>query len=68
MHTHTHTHTCTHTHTQVVYQKILQLSYVDKLIDQVHLAFRDKYKNELDSGPFRRMNFGADFEVEGEMI
>ena len=41
---------------------------MDKLIDQVHLAFRDKYKNELDSGPFRRMNFGADFEVEGEMI
>ena len=51
------------THTQAVYQKILQLSYVDKLIDQVHLVFRDKYKNELATGPYQRMNFGADFEV-----
>lgn len=33
----------------VGFQKILQLSYVDKLLDDVHLEFRDKYKNELGS-------------------
>ncbi|XP_011403720.1 PREDICTED: signal recognition particle receptor subunit alpha-like [Amphimedon queenslandica] len=31
----------------VVYQKILQLAYLDKLMEQVQLAFRDKYKNRL---------------------
>lgn len=31
----------------VGFQKILQLSYVDKLLDDVHLEFRDRYKNEL---------------------
>lgn len=33
----------------VGFQKILQLSYVDKLLDDVHLEFRDQYKNELGS-------------------
>ena len=33
----------------VAYQKILQLSYIDKLLDQVRLEFRDRYKNRLDS-------------------
>lgn len=33
----------------VGFQKILQLSYVDKLLDDVHLEFRDRYKNELSS-------------------
>ncbi|XP_050511004.1 signal recognition particle receptor subunit alpha homolog [Diabrotica virgifera virgifera] len=31
----------------VAYQKILQLSYVDKFLNDIHLEFRDKYKNEL---------------------
>jgi len=31
----------------VAYQKILQLSYVDKLLSDMHLEFRDAYKNEL---------------------
>ncbi|XP_059046633.1 signal recognition particle receptor subunit alpha homolog [Achroia grisella] len=31
----------------VAYQRILQLSYVDKFLNDVHLEFRDKYKNEL---------------------
>uniref|UniRef100_A0A8D8Y3Q0 Signal recognition particle receptor subunit alpha n=1 Tax=Cacopsylla melanoneura TaxID=428564 RepID=A0A8D8Y3Q0_9HEMI len=31
----------------VGFQKILQLSYVDKLLDDVQLEFRDRYKNEL---------------------
>ncbi|XP_072942193.1 signal recognition particle receptor subunit alpha [Epargyreus clarus] len=34
----------------VAYQRILQLSYVDKFLNDVHLEFRDKYKNELQSG------------------
>lgn len=33
----------------VGFQKILKLSYVDKLLDDVHLEFRDQYKNELGS-------------------
>ncbi|CAG4961612.1 unnamed protein product [Colias eurytheme] len=36
----------------VAYQKILQLSYVDKFLNDVHLEFRDKYKNDLQSGRF----------------
>ena len=31
----------------VAYQKILQLSYVDKFLDEIKLRFRDAYKNEL---------------------
>ncbi|KAK6621360.1 hypothetical protein RUM43_011666 [Polyplax serrata] len=31
----------------VAYQKILQLSYIDKFLNDVHLLFRDKYKDEL---------------------
>lgn len=34
----------------VAYQKILQLSYIDKFLDDVHLEFRDKYKDELQHG------------------
>ncbi|XP_074112480.1 signal recognition particle receptor alpha [Cotesia typhae] len=31
----------------VAYQKILQLSYVDKFLNDIHLEFRDKYNNLL---------------------
>ncbi|XP_044747878.1 signal recognition particle receptor subunit alpha homolog isoform X2 [Coccinella septempunctata] len=31
----------------VAYDKILKLSYVDKFLNDIHLEFRDKYKNEL---------------------
>lgn len=31
----------------VAFQKILQLAYIDKFLSDVHLEFRDKYKNEL---------------------
>ena len=48
---------------QAVYQKAIQLSYIDKLLDQVLLAFRDKYKNELSSGPFRMVSFSTEFHV-----
>lgn len=37
----------------VAYQKILQLSYIDKFLSDVHLEFRDKYKNELNGGVAR---------------
>ncbi|KAJ8912650.1 hypothetical protein NQ315_012726 [Exocentrus adspersus] len=36
----------------VAYQKILQLSYVDKFLNDIHLEFRDKYKNELSDGKY----------------
>lgn len=39
----------------VAFQKILQLSYIDKLLSDVHLEFRDKYKNELTN--FKGRNF-----------
>lgn len=42
----------------VAYQKILQLSYVDKFLNDIHLEFRDKYKNELSDGKyFQDFNF-----------
>lgn len=31
----------------IAFQKILQLSYVDKFLDDIQLEFRDKYKNDL---------------------
>lgn len=36
----------------VAYQKILQLSYVDKFLNDIHLEFRDKYKNDLSDGRY----------------
>lgn len=36
----------------VAYQRILQLSYVDKFLNDVHLEFRDKYKNDLQGGRY----------------
>lgn len=47
----------------VVVQKMLQLSYLDKLIDAIHLEFRDKYKNELRDGTLwlNGCNFDTDF-------
>ena len=48
---------------QAVYQRIIKLSYVDKLLDQVSLEFRDRYKNEVSSGPFRKVNFDNTFKA-----
>lgn len=36
----------------IAYQKILQLSYVDKFLNDIHLEFRDKYKNDLSNGTY----------------
>ncbi|XP_073980948.1 signal recognition particle receptor alpha isoform X2 [Rhodnius prolixus] len=45
----------------VAYQKILQLSYVDKFLDDIHLEFRDKYKDDLQN----RRHF-LDFNFQGK--
>lgn len=34
----------------VAFQKILKLSYLDKFLSDIHLAFRDRYKNEVMDG------------------
>ncbi|KAF5302210.1 hypothetical protein FQA39_LY10249 [Lamprigera yunnana] len=48
----------------VAYQKILQLSYVDKFLNDIHLEFRDKYKNDLaNSSHFQEFEFGNNFDV-----
>ncbi|XP_022255155.1 signal recognition particle receptor subunit alpha-like isoform X2 [Limulus polyphemus] len=47
----------------VAYQKILQLSYIDKFLDDVHLEFRDKFKEDLENGQFfSNFDFGNEFE------
>ncbi|KAK2726648.1 signal recognition particle receptor subunit alpha homolog [Artemia franciscana] len=44
------------------FQKILKLMYVDKLLDDVHLEFRDKYKGSLmDKNLFGPFDFEANF-------
>lgn len=47
----------------VAFQKILQLGYVDKFLSDIHLEFRDKYKNELraDSKNFRTFDFQEEY-------
>ncbi|GBN55502.1 Signal recognition particle receptor subunit alpha [Araneus ventricosus] len=49
----------------VAYQKILQLSYVDKFLDDVHLEFRDKYRKHLNVSDFFA---GYDFSHEFHKI
>jgi signal recognition particle receptor subunit alpha len=34
----------------VAYQKILQLSYIDKFLSDIQLEFRNKYKDDLVGG------------------
>uniref|UniRef100_A0A4D5R9G9 Signal recognition particle receptor subunit alpha n=1 Tax=Scolopendra viridis TaxID=118503 RepID=A0A4D5R9G9_SCOVI len=46
----------------VAYQKILQLSYIDKFLNDIHLQFRDKYKDDLQQGRiFQAFDFGNCF-------
>uniref|UniRef100_A0A182PJD2 SRP54-type proteins GTP-binding domain-containing protein n=1 Tax=Anopheles epiroticus TaxID=199890 RepID=A0A182PJD2_9DIPT len=47
----------------VAFQKILQLSYIDKFLSDVHLEFRDRYKNDLRVD---NRNYGSDFEFGAE--
>ena len=47
------------------YQKMLPLSYLDKLLDEIQLRFRDKYLHDLkESSFFRSFDFAAEFEEE----
>lgn len=41
----------------VAYQKILQLSYIDKFLGDIQLEFRDAYKNKL-----QLQQWGGDFD------
>lgn len=40
----------------IAFQKILQLSYVDKFLDDIQLEFRDKYKNDLARKNYSMVN------------
>ncbi|XP_076749158.1 signal recognition particle receptor alpha isoform X2 [Xylocopa sonorina] len=47
----------------VAYQKILQLSYVDKFLNDIHLEFRDRFKNELEESKwFYNFDFQTNYE------
>lgn len=46
-----------------MYQKILQLSYLDKLMEQVQLAFRDRYKNKLTNSSALMPSAYSDFSI-----
>lgn len=47
----------------VAYQKILQLSYVDKFLNDIHLEFRDRFINELrNSNWYCNFNFESNYE------
>lgn len=47
----------------VAFQKILQLSYVDKFLNDIHLEFRDRYKDELQNGRyFQSFEFTKSFQ------
>ena len=47
---------------QVGYQKQLPLMYADKLIDDVHLSFRDQYRQKL-IGPLSLLQSNFDYET-----
>ncbi|XP_071111173.1 signal recognition particle receptor subunit alpha-like [Haliotis cracherodii] len=48
----------------VAYQKILQLSYIDKFLDDIQLEFRNKYKDELLQGNVSHSyNFSDEFNL-----
>ncbi|XP_075459418.1 signal recognition particle receptor subunit alpha [Ascaphus truei] len=53
----------------VGYQKILTLTYVDKLIDDVHREFRDKYRNEIQqNGTLGLLNGSFDFHDDFSVL
>ncbi len=49
---------------QVAYQKILQLSYIDKFLNDIQMEFRNKYKDDLQQGKIARdfTDFNSDFK------
>eukprot|EP00794_Sanderia_malayensis_P011040 gene11040-12205_t len=46
----------------VGYQKNLQLAYVDKLLTDIQIEFRDKYRESLSLGSTAPCNFDDDFQ------
>ncbi|XP_043936753.1 signal recognition particle receptor subunit alpha isoform X2 [Protopterus annectens] len=47
----------------VGFQKILTLTYVDKFIDDIHLLFRDRYRNQLkQNGTLGLLNTSFEFQ------
>lgn len=53
----------------VGYQKILTLTYVDKLIDDVHREFRDKYRNQIQqNGALGLLNGSFDFQDDFDFL
>ncbi|MCL4124053.1 UNVERIFIED_CONTAM: hypothetical protein GTU68_005428 [Idotea baltica] len=45
-----------------IYQKILQLSYVDKFLSDIHREFRDRYKEPLEHGLYyQSFDFTSDY-------
>uniref|UniRef100_F7AVU9 SRP receptor subunit alpha n=1 Tax=Xenopus tropicalis TaxID=8364 RepID=F7AVU9_XENTR len=53
----------------VGYQKILTLTYVDKLIDDVHKVFRDKYRNQIQhNGTLGLLNGSFEFQDDFNTI
>ncbi|XP_040287398.1 signal recognition particle receptor subunit alpha [Bufo bufo] len=53
----------------VGYQKILTLTYVDKLIDDVHKEFRDKYRNQIhQNGALGLLNGSFDFQDDFDFL
>ncbi|KAM9801334.1 signal recognition particle receptor subunit alpha [Neosynchiropus ocellatus] len=53
----------------VGFQKILTLTYVDKLINDIQLRFRDRYKNELEQkGALKLLNNSFDFGDDFKML
>lgn len=49
---------------QVAYQKILQLSYIDKFLNDIQLEFRNKYKDDLTHGNVsRNYDFTETFQL-----
>ena len=45
----------------MAFQNVLQLSYVDKLLTDIQLEFRDKYKEDLEAGTIRSFEFKEEF-------
>ncbi|KAM4011983.1 signal recognition particle receptor subunit alpha [Anomaloglossus baeobatrachus] len=53
----------------VGYQKILTLTYVDKLIDDVHKEFRDKYRNQIQqNGALGLLSGSFDFQDDFDFL
>ncbi|XP_077467303.1 signal recognition particle receptor subunit alpha [Stigmatopora argus] len=53
----------------VGFQKILTLTYVDKLLDDIQLHFRDRYKNDLDrKGVMKFLNHSFEFEDDFKLL